>query len=272
MMLQPVNRGIMAQTPEAGSRNFVARLLVPGPSCPARVPARVQSLEGEQHAWAPSKPLKKFTIGSSEFIFSEPFEIGFYGYLGLSVGGGLLMAILGAVTEASFLTSLIVGLLGFIAISLAIILMIFYRRRQSLPLEIIFDPTNPNKKFWSIEPIRDKDGRPTDSYWEYRSIIKNTSSRTVRNVKATVEAVGAMPTRPVSSLFDINKKPVIDLAPHEEALAVIHTWFNPKIVQGMAIGPGIYGPIKMTVSADDVLPTTKIFQFDPMQTPMIYEL
>jgi hypothetical protein len=28
----------------------------------------------------------------------------------------------------------------------------------------------------------------------------------------------------------------------------------------------------MTASADDVLPTTKVFQFEPDQTPMIFEM
>jgi hypothetical protein len=81
----------------------------------------------------------------------------------------------------------------------------------------------------------------------------------VKNVKVTVEAIGIMPTRPIHSNFDINKKTFIDLTPNEETLAIIRTWFNPPLVQGMAIGEGIYGPIKMTASADDVLPTTKVF-------------
>jgi hypothetical protein len=81
-----------------------------------------------------------------------------------------------------------------------------------------------------------------------------------------------MPTRPEPSQFDIDKKPLIDLTPNEETLAVIRRWFNPPIVAGMVIGEDVYGPIKMTASADDVLPTTRVFQFEPMRTPMIFEL
>jgi hypothetical protein len=90
-------------------------------------------------------------------------------------------------------------------------------------------------------------------------------------VKAVVEAIGPLPSRPAPSYFDINKQQLIDLHPQEEALAVIRRWFNPPIVAGMASGTDIYGPIKMTASADDVLPTTKFFHFDPEQTPMIFE-
>jgi hypothetical protein len=143
--------------------------------------------------------------------------------------------------------------------------------KMDTPLAIIFDPTNPRNRFWSIENMKDENGNQiAGTFWQYRAVIKNKSVRTVKNVKVTVEAIGAMPTRPVHSRFDINKKNFIDLTPSEEALAVIRTWFNPPLVQGMAIGEGAYGPIKMTASADDVLPTTTVFQFDPMQTPMIW--
>ena len=144
----------------------------------------------------------------------------------------------------------------------------FSLRSQESPLEIIFDPANPGRRFWSIEPMNGK--QIAGSFWEYRAVIKNKSVRTVRNVKVTVEAIGDMPTRPEHSQFDINKKPLIDLTPNEETLAVIRRWFNPPIVEGM-VGGGAYGPIKMTASADDALPTTRVFQFDPTQTPMIFE-
>ncbi len=139
------------------------------------------------------------------------------------------------------------------------------------PLEIIFDPTNPGRKYWSIEPIRDENGKPIGTHWEYRALIKNNSPKTLRNVKVVVEATGPLPHRPESSHFDINKQQLIDLHPQDEALAVIRRWFNPPIVVGMACGTDIYGPIKMTASADDVPPTTKLFHFNPEQTPMIFE-
>jgi len=146
------------------------------------------------------------------------------------------------------------------------------KKHLGSPIEIIFDPSNPNRKFWSIEPMRDEVGHQIPgSFWEYRTVIKNTSDKTLRNIKITVEAIGPMPTRPETSIFDINKKHLIDLDAHCEALAVLRRWFNPPIVAGM-LSRGAYGPIKMTASADDVLPVTKHFRFDPELTPMVSEM
>jgi hypothetical protein len=141
----------------------------------------------------------------------------------------------------------------------------------SRPLKIIFDHANRGRKFWSIETAKDENGKALGTYWEYRALIKNDSPNTLRNVKAVVEAIGPLPSRPQPSYFDINKQQLIDLHPEDEALVVIRRWFNPPIVVGMACGTDIYGPIKMTVSANDVPPTTKLFHFDPERTPMIFE-
>lgn len=142
------------------------------------------------------------------------------------------------------------------------------------PLEIIFDPQNPGERFWSLESMKDDSGKQiAGSYWEYRAVIRNTSlTKTLRGVRVTVEAIGALPTRPEQSRFDIDKKNQRDLSPTEECLAVIRCWYNPVIVAGMAIGPDIYGPIKMTANAEDVAPTMAIFAFDPLKTPMITEV
>jgi hypothetical protein len=140
------------------------------------------------------------------------------------------------------------------------------------PLLIIFDHRNPNRKFWSIEPMRDETGNQTQgSYWEYRAIVKNSSASTVRNVRVLVEATGPLPTRPEQSVFDIDRKPVRDLAPEEEALAVIRAWYNPPRVEGLVCGDDVYGPIKMIAYGDDVQPRTKLFHFNPERTPMIWE-
>lgn len=145
-------------------------------------------------------------------------------------------------------------------------------RENSSPqssLNITFDQSNPGKKFWSLESTKDESGK-YQPYWEYRAAIKNHSDKTLRNVKVTVECIGPMATRPEQSLFDINKKPLIDLNPNEEALVVIRRWYHPPIVAGMLIGEDIYGPIKLTASADDTASSTKLFHFDPERTPMIY--
>ena len=141
-----------------------------------------------------------------------------------------------------------------------------------LPLTITFDHANPNQRFWSLEPNRDEGGkRVTGSHWEYRAAIKNETHRTIRNVKVIVEAIGPLPARPVQSPFDIDRKTLRDLSPQEEALAVMRTWYFPAIIVGLAVGEDVYGPIKLTVFADDVPPTTKLFHFDPMRMPAVYE-
>lgn len=144
---------------------------------------------------------------------------------------------------------------------------------QDSPLEIIFDVQNPHKRFWSLEQARDEAGAPVPGHlwWEYRVLIRNKSARTVRNVKATVEAIGPMPSRPEPSQFDASKKSQTDLNPYTEELVLLRRWYNPPIMAGMVMG-GAYGPIKMKVSADDVLPATKFFHFEPEKTPMISEV
>jgi hypothetical protein len=120
--------------------------------------------------------------------------------------------------------------------------------------------------------MRDEAGKQIQgSYWEYRAIVKNSSASTVRNVRVLVEATGPLPTRPEQSVFDIDRKAVRDLAPQEEALAVIRMWYNPPRVAGMVCGDDMYGPIKMIAYGDDVQPRTKLFHFNPERTPMIWE-
>src|SRR6202035_5505477 len=63
------------------------------------------------------------------------------------------------------------------------------------PLEIIFDPSNPGRKFFSIETAKDELGKARGTHWEYRALIKNNSSKTLKNVKAIIEAVGPLPHR-----------------------------------------------------------------------------
>lgn len=140
-------------------------------------------------------------------------------------------------------------------------------------LHIIFDPSNNGRKFWSVEHAKDEQGNPTaQSYWEYRALIKNISNKTIRNVRVTVEAIGAMPTRPEPSHFDINKQSKIDLNPGEAHFAVIRRLWNPIAQPGVVLGPGAYGPIKLTVSADDISATSKLFQVDLDKNPAIYEM
>jgi class 3 adenylate cyclase len=140
------------------------------------------------------------------------------------------------------------------------------------PLEIIFDRANPHNKFWSMESPRDEDGKKLPGViWEYRIEIRNNSSRTIRNVMVTAEHIGAMPIRPYDRVFDKNRKTTCDLRPHCSELATVLWWPIPIRQAGMAFGEDVYGPIKITVGGDDVLPTVRIFRFDYEATPMLMD-
>jgi hypothetical protein len=149
-------------------------------------------------------------------------------------------------------------------------------RAQALtiwPLEIIFDPSNPARRFWSMESPRDEnDNKRPGAFWEYRVEIKNNSQRTVRNVSVTVEHTGGMPLRPVDSIFDKNRKTSCDLKPGCSELIPIIRWPIPAIQAGMLAGSTAleYGPVTVMASADDARPTMRIFKFDYQAEPMLF--
>lgn len=142
------------------------------------------------------------------------------------------------------------------------------------PLEIIFDPQNPAKRFWSMESPTDKDGRKLPgAFWEYRVEVKNNSSRTVRNVSVTTERIGQMAQRPSDHYFDKIKKTSCDLKPGcSELVSIIH-WPIPIKQAGMLAAEMAleYGPVKVIASADDSMPSIRTFGFDYQAEPMLFE-
>jgi hypothetical protein len=146
----------------------------------------------------------------------------------------------------------------------------------SKPLKIFFDSKNSSKKFWSLENTPDptNPGKFLPPHWEYRIEVENTSNKTVKNCHVQIERTGYFSVRPVHSKFDINKKKSCSIQPKCKVLIPIHWWCEPRIEAGLLAGddvPKYYGPIKVTVSGDDILPTVKEFQFDYQKEPMIYE-
>ena len=102
------------------------------------------------------------------------------------------------------------------------------------PLEIIFDSTNPARRFWSKESPRDGSGAAKyGTFWEYRVEIKNKSTKTIRNVSVTTEHTGQMPVRPMDQIFDKIKKTSCDLKPYCSELVPVIGWPIPKIQAGM---------------------------------------
>lgn len=165
-----------------------------------------------------------------------------------------------------------------LAVSCVVMLLAYFygrshREKEDKPaLEIIFDPSNPAKRFWSIESLRDGTGQPKPgTFWEYRLEIKNNSSRTLRNVSVTTEHIGQLPVRPVDQVFDKIKRASCNLKSGCSELVPIFRWPNPKIQGGMLAGPSAleYGPIKVVASADDVTPTVALFKFNYQAEPML---
>lgn len=140
-------------------------------------------------------------------------------------------------------------------------------------LEIHFDETNPNAKFWSTESMWSEVRRADVVYWEYRIEVKNNSAKTLRNVRVTTEHTGMMPVRPYDQEFDNPKSTACDIQPWRSRLVPILKWTIPVIQEGMLAGDSAreYGPIKVVASADDVAPATRIFHFDYQRTPMVFE-
>jgi hypothetical protein len=142
-------------------------------------------------------------------------------------------------------------------------------------LEIIFDPKNPAKRFWSRESPRDEKGNPKPGiFWEYRVAIRNNSRKTIRNVSVTVEHIGQnLPVRPVDAIFDKIRKPSCDLKPGTDELIPVIRWPIPVVQAGMLANSTAleYGPVKVTASGDDVPPTERVFQFDYQSEPMLFD-
>jgi len=144
---------------------------------------------------------------------------------------------------------------------------------KSSSLEIVFDPNNPSKRFWSMESLIDEKGIATGVFWEYRVDVKNKSSKTIRNVSLTTEFIGPISIRPADQIFDKIKKPFCNLKPECSELVPILRWPIPKRQIGMLADKSAlaYGPIKVKASADNTMPTIRIFKFDWQREPMIYD-
>jgi hypothetical protein len=142
------------------------------------------------------------------------------------------------------------------------------------PLQIIFDPTNPARRFWSRESPKDEHGNKNPGvFWEYRVDIKNSSSKTIRNVSVTVEHIGRMPVRPIDTIFDKIGRASCDLKPGCSELVPVIRWPIPLIQAGMLADSSAlaYGPVKITAAGDDVRPSIRTFHFDYQREPMLFD-
>lgn len=147
------------------------------------------------------------------------------------------------------------------------------RKRRPHGLAVVFDVSNPNGKFWSKESPRDLSGNKQPGIiWEYRVEVKNESAATLRNVHATIEGKGAMPMRQQLAFFDINRSNNLDhLHPGETRMLTVLHWPIPEVQAGMMVGENAYGPITVSVAADDVPTVYKTFSLNYQRTPMLLE-
>jgi len=147
-------------------------------------------------------------------------------------------------------------------------------RKIDQPLEIVFDPTNPSKRFWSMESPRDENGKKLSGVvWEYRVEIWNRSAKTLRNVSVAIEHIGAqIPVRPMAAIFEKHQKLSCDIHPGCEELVPVLRW-PIKPMAGMLAGSTAlaYGPVKVTASADDVPFKIRVFKFDYQRMPMLFD-
>lgn len=141
------------------------------------------------------------------------------------------------------------------------------------PLEIIFEPLNPARRFWSLESHVDDYKRLIGTFWEHRLEIKNNSSITLRNVSVTVERTGPMPIKPQRAIFIRTNTESCDINPRCSELVLVNRWPQPKRQAGMlaAESAWAYGPIKVIASANDTLPAEKTYDFNYETDQMLFE-
>lgn len=136
------------------------------------------------------------------------------------------------------------------------------------PLHIEFDENNPHRQFWGVIMLSDPSGESGEPVpcWEYRIKVKNTSRVSLKNVRATREFLGVMPSMPKYLEFYLNKANITTLDPGGCDFISVMLW--PKIFKddsrhrvGMLTGPSVwdYGPIRITISAENVKSSTKNF-------------
>jgi hypothetical protein len=103
--------------------------------------------------------------------------------------------------------------------------------------------------------------------------VHNISDRTVRNVHVSKQHSGSMPVRPELMVFDDTKTKGRDIRPGEAALVPIARWWHPVRQPGLLAGESAleYGPIVVTVTADDVAAARRTFRFDYDRVPMIFD-
>lgn len=141
------------------------------------------------------------------------------------------------------------------------------------PLEIIFEPLNPARRFWEMLAPLDAYKRVTPAYWEHRVEVRNNAPVTLRNVAVTVEHTGPVPQQLRRAPFARTRAECCDINPGCSEMAIVSNWPHPKTRIGSLCGDSAwgYGPMRVVASADDTLPAEKVFEFNPETDQMLFE-
>lgn len=141
------------------------------------------------------------------------------------------------------------------------------------PIEIIFDSTNRQGRFWSIDTVTKPDGTVSHHCCRYAVAIRNNGGRTLRDVQVVSELTGVLRNSPSAGQFDMTKTEKTDLHPGAERLVTIFTWPYPAIQAGMLADASAkegYGKVKVSVSATDMSVVARSFDFDFTKEPMLF--
>lgn len=142
------------------------------------------------------------------------------------------------------------------------------------PIEIIFDATNRQKRFWSLDAVMTPDKTVSHQQYRYAIAIRNTGGRTLRDVQVVSELTGELRSSPSAGQFDMMRTPKTDLHPGNERFVTVFNWPYPAIQAGMLADASAkwgYGKLKVSVSAADIREVTRTFDFDYTKEPMLFD-
>lgn len=131
------------------------------------------------------------------------------------------------------------------------------------PLEIIFEPLNPARRFWELLTPLDDYKRVMPARWEHRVAIQNNSRVTLRNVTVMIEFADPYPQAPYKAIFSRMKSESCDINPGCYEMAIVATMKHPRTGIGSLAGDSAWGEVRVIASADDTAPTERVFRFNP---------
>lgn len=187
---------------------------------------------------------------------------------------GISAAIVSAASQVPIYLWIPIGVIvAYLLMQIAHLVLTFVERweeRRKSPLEIIFDLTNPLDHFWSQGSVFNEDKTKAMIFMEYRIMILNTSSKTIRNVRVTRRHDGMMPILPQEGTLKLDGSTVRDLQP--KCYDLVPVCYVGKPQAGDAWGDTatqLHSPITIIASGDDISPAEHRFSYHPDTVPAI---